>query len=162
MVISFQHEIMCVIILAMYNKVPWLHFSYMDHWFITKKLTFLTPDTHTSVCVLGDKKRSSRPKMFCKKGVFRNFAKFTGKHLCQSLFLNKVAGLSLFKKRLWHRCFLVNFAKFLRNLFLQNTSGGCLCQKCCVCTTKWMTPYGSNFTFYRPSIVLIMIFELFK
>ena len=33
--------------------------------------------------------------MFCKKGVLRNFAKFTGKHLCQRLFCNKVAGLSL-------------------------------------------------------------------
>ena len=28
-----------------------------------------------------------------KKGVYRNFAKFTGKHLCQSLYFNKVAGL---------------------------------------------------------------------
>ena len=28
-----------------------------------------------------------------KKGVLRNFKKFTGKHLCQSLFFNKVAGL---------------------------------------------------------------------
>ena len=28
-----------------------------------------------------------------KKVVFRNFSKFTGKHLCQSLFLNKVEGL---------------------------------------------------------------------
>ena len=37
--------------------------------------------------------RSSRPEVFCKKGVLRNFAKFTGKHLCQSLFFNKVAGL---------------------------------------------------------------------
>ena len=36
--------------------------------------------------------RSSRPKVFCEKGVFRNFVKFTGKHLCQSLFLNKSAG----------------------------------------------------------------------
>ena len=35
--------------------------------------------------------RSSRPEVFCKKGVLRNFAKFTGKHLCQSLFFNKVA-----------------------------------------------------------------------
>ena len=26
-------------------------------------------------------------------GVFRNFAKFTGKHLCQSLFFNRVEGL---------------------------------------------------------------------
>ena len=31
--------------------------------------------------------------MFCKKGVLRNFAKFTGKDLCQGLFFNKVAGL---------------------------------------------------------------------
>ena len=27
-----------------------------------------------------------------KKGAFKNFAKFTGKHLCQSVFFNKVAG----------------------------------------------------------------------
>ena len=27
------------------------------------------------------------------KGVLRNFAKFTGKHLCQSLFFNEVAAL---------------------------------------------------------------------
>ena len=26
--------------------------------------------------------RSSHPKMFCKKGVLRNFEKLTGKHLC--------------------------------------------------------------------------------
>ena len=32
-----------------------------------------------------DKFRSSRPGVFCKKGVLRNFAKFTAKHLCQSL-----------------------------------------------------------------------------
>ena len=31
-----------------------------------------------------------------EKGVLRNFAKFTGKHLRQSLFLNKVAGLRNF------------------------------------------------------------------
>ena len=29
----------------------------------------------------------------------------------------------LLKKRLWQRCFPVNFAKFLRTSFLQNTSG---------------------------------------
>ena len=34
------------------------------------------------------------PKMFyIKKGVLRNFAKFKGKHLCQILFFDKVAGL---------------------------------------------------------------------
>ena len=37
--------------------------------------------------------RSSRPEVFWKKGALRSFAKFTGKHLCQSLLFNKVAGL---------------------------------------------------------------------
>ena len=70
--------------------------------------------------------RSSHRRCSVKKGVFRNFAKFTGKHLCQSFFFDKVAVLrpaSLLKKRLWHRCFLVNFTEFLRTSFLQNTSG---------------------------------------
>ena len=32
---------------------------------------------------------------------------------------------TLLKKRLWHRCFPVNFAKLLKHLFSRNTSGGC-------------------------------------
>ena len=40
--------------------------------------------------------KSSRPEVFCKKGVPKNFAKFTGKRLCQSFFFNKVAGLVKF------------------------------------------------------------------
>ena len=35
--------------------------------------------------------RSSRRKCSVRKGVLSNFTKFTGKHLCQSLFFNKVA-----------------------------------------------------------------------
>ena len=76
--------------------------------------------------------RSSHQGCSVRKGVLRNFAKFTGKHLCQSLFFNKVTGLrpaTLLKKKLWHRCFLVNFVKFLRALFLQNTSGRLLLLK---------------------------------
>ena len=70
-----------------------------------------------------DKKifRSSRPGVFCKKVVLRNFANFTGKHLCESLF-NKVGGLrpaTLFKKRPWYSCFPMNFAKFLKTPFLK-------------------------------------------
>ena len=51
---------------------------------------------------------SSHRRCSVTKGVLRNFAKFTGKPLCQSLFFNKVADLrpeTLFKKRLRHRCF---------------------------------------------------------
>ena len=58
-----------------------------------------------------------------KKGVLKNFAKFTGKHQSQSLFFNKAAGRGLQKKRLCHWRFPVNFAKFSRTPFLQNTSG---------------------------------------
>ena len=70
--------------------------------------------------------RSRHRRCSLRKGVLRNFTKFTRKHLCQSLFLNKVAGLRpavLFQKRLWHRCFPVSFVKFLRTPFLQNSSG---------------------------------------
>ena len=58
--------------------------------------------------VCENQKQSSRGALQ-KKGVFRNFAKFTGKQLSQNLFFNKVTGLkpaTSLKKRLWHRCFL--------------------------------------------------------
>ena len=52
--------------------------------------------------------RSSCSQMFFRIGVLKNFANFTRKHLCWSLF---------FDKRLQHRCFLVKFAKFYEHLF---------------------------------------------
>ena len=78
--------------------------------------------------------------MFLKIGVLKSYVIFTGKHLCWSFFFNKVAGLvleslfnkvrktllkrdsnlrpaTLLKKRLQHRCFPVNIAKFLRTAF---------------------------------------------
>ena len=67
---------------------------------------------------------SSHRRCSVRKGVLRDFAKFPGKHLCQSLFFNKVAGLrpaTLLKNRLWQMCLPVSFAKFLRTPFLQNT-----------------------------------------
>ena len=62
--------------------------------------------------------RSSRPEVFCR-GVLREFAKFTRKHLCQSLFFNKVAWLrpaTLSKRRLWHKClFSSEFCQISKN-----------------------------------------------
>ena len=69
-----------------------------------------------SVCTY----RSTRPEVFCKKGILRNFVKLTGKHLCQSLFFNKVTGLksaTLLKKWVWYRYFPVNFMKFWEHIF---------------------------------------------
>ena len=49
------------------------------------------------------RKRSFEPDLeavaqwcFYKKGILRNFTKLAGKHLCQTLFFNKVAGLRLY------------------------------------------------------------------
>ena len=61
--------------------------------------------------------RRSRPEVLCIKGVLRNFTKFTGKQLCQSLFFNKIAN-PMPKKKLLHICFPVNIAKFLRTPFV--------------------------------------------
>ena len=57
--------------------------------------------------------------MFCKICVLKNFVKFTGKQLCQSLLFNKVAGLrlvTLLKKRLW-QMFSCEFREIFRNTF---------------------------------------------
>ena len=54
--------------------------------------------------------RNSRPELFCQKGVLRDFAKLTEKHVCQRLFINKVAGQSTGASR--------EFAKFWRKPFL--------------------------------------------
>ena len=55
-----------------------------------------------------------------KIDVLKNFAKFTGKRLCQSPSFNKVK--TLLKKRLLHRCFPVNFASYLISLIANFSS----------------------------------------
>ena len=65
--------------------------------------------------------RSSYQRCFVKKGVLRKFAKFTGKHLCQKVFFNKVAGLpeSLFRQRVSDTGVLREFCKISGNAFLR-------------------------------------------
>ena len=61
-------------------------------------------------------KRRCRTEVFCKKGVFKNFAKCTRKHLCRILFFKKVADFrpaTLLKQKLRYRCFPVNSEKFI-------------------------------------------------
>ena len=55
---------------------------------------------------------SSHRRFSVEKGVLKNLANFTGKHLFWSLFLDS-------KKRLQNRCFSVKFAKFLRTTILK-------------------------------------------
>ena len=63
--------------------------------------------------------RSSRREVFCRKGVLRNLAKFTGKHLWQSLFFNKVAGL--IEKEALAQVFSCEFCQISKNIFSYRT-----------------------------------------
>ena len=65
--------------------------------------------------------RSSHQRCSVKKGVVRNFAKFTGKDLFQGLFFNRGTLAQLFS---------CQFCKIFMNTFLQNTSGGCFYNFC--------------------------------
>ena len=49
------------------------------------------------------------PRSFPLMGARKNFARFAGKYLYQTLFLSR----NFIKKRLWLRCFPLNFAKLL-------------------------------------------------
>ena len=58
---------------------------------------------------------SSHPGVFCKKGVVKNLAKFTGKPLCHGLFLKR-----FIKKRL-AQVFSCEFYEFFKNIFFNRT-----------------------------------------
>ena len=62
-----------------FNKL----FNFLVCWF--------KPETYLGSCQTSRIRRSPLD-ILCKKGVLINFAKFTGKYLCQSLFFNKVSG----------------------------------------------------------------------
>ena len=82
--------------------------------------------------------RSSCSQIFFKGGIFIKFSIFTGKYLCWSLFLIKLQAYNFIKKRLHHRCFHMNIAKFLKTLFLQSTFDGCFCIiPPCLCPMQW-------------------------
>ena len=80
--------------------------------FIRKRLQY---------CEVYENTRSSYQRCYIK-GVLINFAKFTGKHLCQGLFLNKVAGLrpqacNFIKKEALVPVFSCEFCEIYKNIF---------------------------------------------
>ena len=92
--------------------------------------------------------------MFCKKGVLRNFAKLTEKHLCQSLFLIKLqasgqglfliklqaSGLQLYLKEALAQVLFCKFCEISKNTFskehLQTTASVMIMSKQCPKVTK--------------------------
>ena len=102
------------------------------------------------------KQQKQPPEVFCKNIYSQKFRKIYRKHLYQSLFFNKVASLRpaiLLKKRLWHRCFPVNFAKFLITPFSQNTSRRLLLKQ-----TQWQISAGKTWLQLSVSKCLVNYF----
>ena len=62
-------------------------------------------------------------RVYMYRQDFSEYMSFESKCTKRPPLLLQARSATLLKKRLWHRCFSVNFAKFLRTLFLQNTSG---------------------------------------
>ena len=82
-------------------------------WVVKEWLTVFFEDVYLP---FSHSYRFSLPKAFCKQGALKNFAKFTGKWLCWSLFLIKVlewGPATLLKKRL-----TCEFCEIVKNTFL--------------------------------------------
>ena len=67
--------------------------------------------------------RSSRPVVFCEKGVLKNFAKFIEKQLCHSLFLIKLQTetCNFIKKETLAQVFSCEFCEISKNSFFHRT-----------------------------------------
>ena len=107
--------------------------AFMVYWAVTYSEPFQTSKMEFFVKIVTSKEtnpllrrfRSSHRRCSVKKGALKNFAKLTGKNLCQILFFNKVAGLwpvTLLRKETLAQAFLCETCEILRTPFLQNTS----------------------------------------
>ena len=73
--------------------------------------------------VLNTPLRSSRLQIFFKSGVLKNFANFTGKHLCLNLFLIKLQAsrLQLYQKETPTQVLSCEICKNFKNTFFYRT-----------------------------------------
>ena len=95
--------------------------------------------------------RSSHRRCSVRKDVLRNLEKSTGKHLCQSLFFNNVAGLrpaTLLKKRLT-QVFSCEFCEISENTFFKNTFG-------------WLLLYHFIYNKHKNCILISSVGEFIK
>ena len=70
---------------------------------------------------------TGRRRCSVKKVVLKNFSKFTGKHLHQSLFFNKVAGLALGLKETLAQVFSCVYCEILRIPFWRTSANDGFC-----------------------------------
>ena len=113
-------------ILKLSKKVYFLQF-YVD---LNKKSKFVK-----AICVHTSE---SSHYTLSENGVLRNFAKFTGKHLCQSLFFNKVTAQvfscefceisenTFFKEHLWVAVSLMENSDWINDVALEQDLRDCM------------------------------------
>ena len=104
---------------------------FLVYWAITYSEPFQTSKMKIFVKIVISKEttplllkrfRSSHWRCSVKK-MFLEISQNSQENTCARIsLLIKLQASTLFKKSLWHRCFPVNFSKFLRTPFLQNTS----------------------------------------
>ena len=95
------------------NKHIWTYFRVVT--ITQRKISHISIISILHDSKIPEKYRSSRSQIFLKIGVLKNFANFTEKHLCSSLFLIKLQAL----RRESNTCFPVKFARFLRAPFFR-------------------------------------------
>ena len=96
------------------------HIKFMIQYFINSEHV-LGPFQQAFTCSISNSPTNSRSShRSCKKDALKNVVKLSGKHLCQSLFFNKV----YFLQKLWQRCLPVIFYAQLRWLLLNQRNHG--------------------------------------
>ena len=92
------------------------------------------------------------PKLFFKKDVFKNFAKFTGNYLCGSVVLMKqVSSLQLYQRHSATDVFLWILGNFQEHLFYRTLPGDYF--RCLVTWNFWTIVAVSNLVTLRRKCV---------
>ena len=116
-----------------FNYIRFLKKSQRHQLLITKLLELLNC---LASCYLS-RYRSSHRRCSMKKGVLVNFpTKFTGNHLCQSLFFNKVDLQLYYKRDSGIRAFLWILQNFQEHFFYRTPLDGCFQ---CFCKRKLLS-----------------------
>ena len=90
--------------------------------FVTHQMKFSLVELFLSFWIITSSKcRNGSSEVFQRIDLLKNFTKFSGKHLCQNLFLNEVPTwriATLLKQKLRHSC-------FQEHLFCRTSANGC-------------------------------------
>ena len=108
----------CVCKEVLYHVVAWIKLYILTDslcYVVTFFISRVNGVSHSFIFPLLILFRSSHRRCSIKK-VFFKISQNSQENICAKVSF-------ILKRRLWHRCFPVNFAKVLRTPFLQNTSG---------------------------------------